>query len=69
LELADCLYSVLVLADRYGVDLDAEFTRMTDGLDAKLSTQPEKRKVDGSIQSLPTASHQPKPQPELWFAA
>ena len=36
-ELADCLWSVLVLADRYGVDLGAEFTRMTDDLDAALS--------------------------------
>lgn len=36
-ELADCLWCVLVLADRYGVDLAAEFTRMTDELDAQLA--------------------------------
>ena len=36
-ELADCLWSVLVLADRYGVDLGAEFTQMTGDLEAKLS--------------------------------
>jgi len=35
-ELADCLWSVLVLADRYGVDLSAEFTRMTDGIEEHL---------------------------------
>jgi NTP pyrophosphatase (non-canonical NTP hydrolase) len=32
-ELADCLWSVLVLADRYGVDLEAEFLRMTGELE------------------------------------
>lgn len=36
-ELADCLWSVLVLADRYGVDLAAEFTKMTGDLEAMLS--------------------------------
>ncbi|WP_319461713.1 nucleotide pyrophosphohydrolase [Micromonospora sp. RTP1Z1] len=35
-ELADCLWSVLVLADRYDVDLVAEFARMTDGIDRHL---------------------------------
>ncbi|MFE9693769.1 nucleotide pyrophosphohydrolase [Micromonospora sp. NPDC005806] len=35
-ELADCLWSVLVLADRYGVDLAAEFARMTAGVDRHL---------------------------------
>lgn len=35
-ELADCLWSVLVLSDRYGFDLGAEFTRMTDELDTQL---------------------------------
>ena len=35
-ELADCLWSVLVLADRYGVDLGAEFTKMTGDLEAML---------------------------------
>ncbi|GAA2333752.1 nucleotide pyrophosphohydrolase [Dactylosporangium salmoneum] len=36
-ELADCLWSVLVLAERYGVDLPAEFARMTDGIERALS--------------------------------
>ncbi|WP_250000964.1 MazG nucleotide pyrophosphohydrolase domain-containing protein [Actinoplanes sp. M2I2] len=37
-ELADCLWSVLVLAQRYGVDLEAEFARMTDGIEQYLQT-------------------------------
>jgi NTP pyrophosphatase (non-canonical NTP hydrolase) len=36
-ELADCLWSVLVLAQRYGVDLPAEFARMTEGIERHLS--------------------------------
>jgi NTP pyrophosphatase (non-canonical NTP hydrolase) len=36
-ELADCLWSVLVLADRYAVDLGAEFTQMTDDLERHLT--------------------------------
>ncbi len=36
-ELADCLWSVLVLAQRYGVDLEAEFTRMTAGIEQHLT--------------------------------
>jgi NTP pyrophosphatase (non-canonical NTP hydrolase) len=36
-ELADCLWSVLVLADRYGVDLPAEFAAMTDGIERHLT--------------------------------
>ncbi|WP_406045463.1 hypothetical protein OG799_13905 [Micromonospora sp. NBC_00898] len=35
-ELADCLWSVLVLADRYGVDLVAEFDKMTAGIERHL---------------------------------
>ncbi|SCG67695.1 nucleoside triphosphate pyrophosphohydrolase family protein [Micromonospora inositola] len=35
-ELADCLWSVLVLADRYDVDLVAEFEKMTAGIDRHL---------------------------------
>ena len=37
-ELADCLWSVLVLADRYGVDLADEFSRMTDGIESALQS-------------------------------
>ncbi len=36
-ELADCLWSVLVLADAYGVDLDAAFRRTMTGLERKLT--------------------------------
>lgn len=36
-ELADCLWSVLVLAERYGVDLVAEFDAMTSGIERHLS--------------------------------
>lgn len=36
-ELADCLWSVLVLADKYGVDLSAEFTKTMDQLEARIA--------------------------------
>jgi NTP pyrophosphatase (non-canonical NTP hydrolase) len=36
-ELADCLWAVLVLADRYDVDLVAEFRRMTDEIERDLA--------------------------------
>lgn len=36
-ELADCLWSVLVLADRYTIDLTTEFTQMTNTLETKLT--------------------------------
>ena len=35
-ELADCLWSVLVLADAYGVDLERAFVTTMDALKAKL---------------------------------
>lgn len=35
-ELADCLWSVLVLAQAYGIDLETAFTRTMDELEAKL---------------------------------
>lgn len=35
-ELADCLWSVLVLADRYDVDLVVEFGKMTEGIERHL---------------------------------
>ena len=37
-ELADCLWSVIVLADAYGIDLEAAFTRTMDELEAHLDT-------------------------------
>ena len=36
-ELADCLWSVLVLAQLYDVDLEREFLATMDGLEAKLA--------------------------------
>jgi hypothetical protein len=35
-ELSDCLWSVLVLARLHGVDLEREFARTMDGIEAKL---------------------------------
>ncbi|SNY29341.1 NTP pyrophosphatase, house-cleaning of non-canonical NTPs [Paractinoplanes atraurantiacus] len=37
-ELADCLWSVLVLARHYDVDLVTEFQRMTDGIERYLES-------------------------------
>ena len=36
-ELADCLWSVCVLADKYDVDLEAAFTKTMDELDERLT--------------------------------
>ncbi|WP_221029402.1 hypothetical protein [Actomonas aquatica] len=36
-ELADCLWSVLVLADEYGVDLTSAYPRMIAAAEAKLT--------------------------------
>jgi NTP pyrophosphatase (non-canonical NTP hydrolase) len=36
-ELADCLWSVVVLADRYGVDLERAFLDTMDELEARLA--------------------------------
>ncbi|MFI6693556.1 MazG nucleotide pyrophosphohydrolase domain-containing protein [Streptomyces sp. NPDC050433] len=38
-ELADCLWSVLILAHRYGVDLDHAFRRTMDELDRSITAQ------------------------------
>lgn len=38
-ELADCFWSVLVLAKLYDVDLDAEFDRLVTELDGRLDAQ------------------------------
>ena len=42
-ELADCLWSVLTIADRYGVDLEAAFTQTMSELDEYLTTQQQSR--------------------------
>lgn len=36
-ELGDCLWSIIVLADVYGVDLESAFTKTMDGLETHLS--------------------------------
>ena len=38
-ELADCLWSILVLADKYNVDLPSEFKKTMDTLDQKIDTE------------------------------
>jgi NTP pyrophosphatase (non-canonical NTP hydrolase) len=38
-ELADCLWSVLVLADLTGVDLESAFLQTMDGLERSLATE------------------------------
>jgi NTP pyrophosphatase (non-canonical NTP hydrolase) len=38
-ELSDCLWSVLVLADKYKIDLAAEFNKTMDGLDQRIETE------------------------------
>ncbi len=38
-ELADCLWSVLVLADKYKIDLAAEFMRNMDQLEKRIATE------------------------------
>lgn len=35
-ELADCLWSILVLADKYKIDLAAEFMKTMDGLEERI---------------------------------
>jgi len=36
-ELTDCLWSILILANEYGIDLDAAFARNMDQLEAKIA--------------------------------
>jgi len=36
-ELSDCLWSVLVLAERYGVDIEKEFLKTMDDLDERIA--------------------------------
>lgn len=38
-ELADCLWSVLVLADKYKIDLADEFMKNMDGLEKRISDE------------------------------
>lgn len=36
-ELSDCLWSILVLADKYDIDLAAEFTKTMDSLEKRIA--------------------------------
>ena len=38
-ELADCLWCVLVLSRMYGLDLEKEFTKTMDQLDAQIRSE------------------------------
>jgi NTP pyrophosphatase (non-canonical NTP hydrolase) len=38
-ELSDCLWSVLVIADKYKINLAAEFTKTMDGLDKRIDNE------------------------------
>lgn len=40
-ELADCLWSVCVLAHKFGIDLEAEFAKTMDGLDKRIDAKLE----------------------------
>lgn len=44
-EMADCLWSVMVIADELGIDLEAEFLNTMGGLHARI----ERQKADGSL--------------------
>ena len=38
-ELADCLWSILVLADKYGIDLSTEFQKTMDGIEKRIEAE------------------------------
>jgi NTP pyrophosphatase (non-canonical NTP hydrolase) len=38
-ELADCLWSVLVLADKYSIDLASEFMKTMDQLESRIAAE------------------------------
>ena len=38
-ELSDCLWSILVLSDKYHIDLAAAFLQTMDGLDKRIESQ------------------------------
>ena len=40
-ELADCLYCILVLAGRLGIDMEKEFIKTMDGLESRLEKYKE----------------------------
>lgn len=38
-EIADCLWSIIIIADELGIDLEAEFTKMMGELHARIERQ------------------------------
>lgn len=38
-ELADCLWSILILSDKYNIDIEKAFNKTMDELDAKIDKQ------------------------------
>lgn len=42
-ELGDCLWSVLVIAEKYGVDIESAFLKTMDELDARIEQEMQKR--------------------------
>lgn len=38
-ELSDCLWSIFVLADKYGVDLEKSFSKTMDELEERINSQ------------------------------
>ncbi|HMM62123.1 MAG TPA: MazG nucleotide pyrophosphohydrolase domain-containing protein [Candidatus Saccharibacteria bacterium] len=39
-ELSDCMWSIIVLADKYGVDLEKAFVKTMDELETRLNSSP-----------------------------
>lgn len=54
-ELADCLWAVMILADRYGVDLEAAFLRTMSGLELSLNEHTDRKDGDRPLGSTPAA--------------
>jgi len=43
-ELSDCLWSIMILADKYGVDLEYSFLRTMDELEKRIDSQNKREK-------------------------
>ena len=52
-ELADCLWSLLVLADAHGIDLQRAFLRTMDELEASLAAQQDPVRSDPTPLGMP----------------
>ena len=53
-ELADCLWSVLVLSDVYGIDLEEAFLHTMDNLERQITTQQQAQ--DGCRPGIPESN-------------